>query len=125
MRFLPAAAADTAVVVLFVLVGRSSHESGNALLGVASTLWPFAAALAAGWLATRAWRAPTAPLRTGAGVWAVTVIGAMALRALSGAGTAVPFIAVTALFLCAGLVGWRAAAFLAQSRRAARPRETT
>ncbi|TDQ54771.1 DUF3054 domain-containing protein [Actinorugispora endophytica] len=118
MRSLWALLADAAVVLLFVLIGRSSHDEGNALLGVAATLWPFAAALALGWLATRAWRAPAAPVRTGLGLWAVTVIGAMALRAVSGAGTAVSFIVVTTLFLGAGLLGWRAVASWVLSRRA-------
>ncbi|WP_199859909.1 DUF3054 domain-containing protein, partial [Thermobifida halotolerans] len=94
MRSLPAAVVDAAVVVLFVLIGRSSHGEANALLGVLTTLWPFAASLTLGWLVTRAWQLPAAPIRTGLGVWAITVAGGMALRALSGGGIAVPFIVV-------------------------------
>ena len=121
MRSLPAAGVDAAVVLLFVLIGRSSHGEANTLLDVVVTLWPFAASLTLGWLVTRAWRLPIAPLRTGLGVWAITVAAGMALRALSGGGIAVSFIAVTSLFLAAGLIGWRAAATLVLSRRTTAP----
>ncbi len=121
MRSLPAAVVDAAVVLLFVLIGRSSHGEANTLLDVVVTLWPFAASLTLGWLVTRAWRLPIAPLRTGLGVWAITVAAGMALRALSGGGIAVSFIAVTSLFLAAGLIGWRAVATLLLSRRATAP----
>lgn len=117
MRSLPAAIVDSAVVVLFVLIGRSSHGEDHALIDVAATLWPFAAGLALGWLVTRAWRLPVAPLRTGLGVWAITVAAGMALRALSGGGIAVTFIAVASLFLGTGLIGWRVVAALVLSRR--------
>lgn len=121
MRSLPAAVVDAAVVLLFVLIGRSSHGEANTLLDVVVTLWPFAASLTLGWLVTRAWRLPIAPLRTGLGVWAITVAAGMALRALSGGGIAVSFIAVASLFLAAGLIGWRAAATLLLSRRTTAP----
>ncbi|HLU97061.1 MAG TPA: DUF3054 domain-containing protein [Thermobifida alba] len=121
MRSLPAAVVDAAVVLLFVLIGRSSHGEANTLLDVVVTLWPFAASLTLGWLVTRAWRLPIAPLRTGLGVWAITVAAGMALRALSGGGIAVSFIAVASLFLAAGLIGWRAVATLLLSRRATAP----
>ena len=58
-----AAVLDAACVLLFVLVGRRSHEEASALAGVARTAWPFLGGLAAGWLVARAWRAPRA-LRT-------------------------------------------------------------
>jgi len=83
-------ALDIALVVVFAAIGRASHDS-DVLTGLLQTAWPFLAGLGIGWLVTLAWRAPTAPVRTGLGVWAATVIGGMLLRAASGQGTAPPF----------------------------------
>lgn len=115
-----ALALDVGLVVAFTATGRASHES-DVLSGLWQTAWPFLAALAAGWLVTMAWRAPAAPVRTGLGVWAVTLVGGMLLRAASGQGTAVPFIIVAALVLLLTLVGWRTIAH-GVSRLRARPR---
>ncbi len=115
---------DATLVVGFAATGRASHDS-DVLAGLWQTSWPFLSALAAGWLVARAWRRPIAPLRTGAIVWAVTLLGGMLLRLASGQGTAVPFIVVAALTLFALLVGWRAAAagLNALRRRAPQRRE--
>ncbi|SDR97316.1 DUF3054 domain-containing protein [Agrococcus carbonis] len=99
--------ADALFVVLFATVGRSSHDAALTPLGIAETAWPFLVALGAGWLVSRAWRAPRAPWRTGVPVWLVTVAGGMLLRALTGQGTALPFIVVATLALLVQLVGWR------------------
>lgn len=111
---------DLLLVVAFAAIGRASHESGvlgNGGLGLLTTAWPFVVALVLGWLLSLAWRAPLAPLRTGVPVWVVTVAGGMLLRALSGQGTALPFVVVATLALLATLVGWRlAAAFVRRSR---------
>ncbi|MFB4312596.1 DUF3054 domain-containing protein [Actinomadura sp. 21ATH] len=106
MRTGAAAALDTALVLVFVTIGRSSHDEALNPAGLATTAWPFLLALAAGWLLTRAWHRPEA-LLTGAGIWLATVIGGMLLRAVSDQGTAVPFIIVATLFLAAVLLGWR------------------
>jgi hypothetical protein len=107
---------DAVLVVAFALTGRASHDE-NVWAGLWTTAWPFLAALVLGWLLTLAWRAPAAPLRTGLGVWAVTLVGGMLLRAASGQGTAVAFIIVAAVVLLVLLVGWRAVAALVQWRR--------
>jgi hypothetical protein len=104
-----ALALDIAFVIAFTAVGRASHDS-DVWAGLWQTAWPFLAALGAGWLVTLAWRAPSAPLRTGLGVWAVTVAGGMLLRAASEQGTALPFIVVATLTLLLALVGWRVVA---------------
>ncbi|WP_246533553.1 DUF3054 domain-containing protein [Microbacterium flavescens] len=110
---------DVVLVVAFAAVGRASHSEA-VLVGLWITAWPFLAGLVAGWLATRAWRAPAAPVRTGLGVWAATVVGGMLLRAASGQGTALPFIVVATVTLCLFLVGWRAIAYLVSRARARR-----
>lgn len=112
-----AALLDAALVAGFAATGRASHEE-HPLVGLWDTAWPFLAALAVGWLVTAAWRAPSAPLRTGIGVWAVTLIGGMLLRAVSGQGTAIPFIVVAGVVLAVTLIGWRAVAALLRRRRA-------
>ncbi|GAA1420105.1 DUF3054 domain-containing protein [Agrococcus citreus] len=110
---------DAVLVVGFAAVGRASHESGvlgEGGMGLITTAWPFLVALAVGWIFSPGWHAPLAPLRTGVPVWAVTVIGGMLLRAVSGQGTAVPFVVVATLTLLALLVGWRLLATLARRR---------
>jgi hypothetical protein len=111
---------DIVLVVVFAAIGRATHD-GDVLgpfgSGLATTAWPFVAALLVGWLIARAWRRPTDVLRTGLPVWAVTVVIGTLLRALSGQGIAVAFIVVATLTLALLLLGWRGIArFVARSR---------
>ncbi|WP_458041722.1 MULTISPECIES: DUF3054 domain-containing protein [Bacteria] len=102
--------ADVLLVVVFAAIGRASHDEGvfgPGGGGLLETSWPFLVALVAGWLITLAWRRPFAPVRTGLGMWIITVIGGMVLRAVSGQGTALAFIIVAAVTLLVLLVGWR------------------
>jgi len=113
-----ASAADAALVIVFAAVGRASHGETVHPAGLWITAWPFLAALLTGWIVTLAWRAPARPLRTGLGIWAMTLVGGMLLRTISGQGTALPFIVVAAVFLGTTLVGWRAlGAVIARRRR--------
>ena len=50
-RRIPALIADLLAVVVFVLLGRRSHDEGSALAGTVATAWPFVAGAAAGELA--------------------------------------------------------------------------
>jgi peptidoglycan/LPS O-acetylase OafA/YrhL len=111
------AAIDVALVVVFVLIGRRNHDEGFAFLGMMTTLWPFLAGLAVGWLSMRAWRSPTRVVWTGIGIWIATVAVGMALRAVSGQGTAVSFVVVATLVLGLFLIGWRGLTLLAVRRR--------
>ena len=108
--------ADVCCVLVFVVIGRANHHTGETLAGVTSTAWPFLAGLAAGEVATRGWRQPIALIPTGVGVWAGTVIGGQLLRVVSGQGTAVAFIVVSVLFLGLFLLGWRLVARLLARR---------
>jgi len=111
--------ADVFCVLIFVVIGRANHHAGVSLAGVASTAWPFLAGLAIGEIATRAWRRPTALVPTGLGAWLGTVAVGQALRVVSGQGTELSFVLVSALFLGLFMIGWR----LVASRVAAvRPR---
>ena len=119
-------AIDVVLVVVFAMIGRTSHAEQLNVAGVWQTAWPFLAGLVLGWLVTRPWRAPFAPVRTGIGLWAMTVVGGMLLRGVSGQGTAVAFVVVASIVLLVFLVGWRAiAALVARSRRTPATAEAT
>lgn len=103
-----AAACDVAAVLLFVAVGRRSHdEGGTVVTGVLSVAAPFLIALAVGWVAAQAWRAPIA-WRTSLIIWPVTVAVGMALRRFAfDRGTATSFIVVASVATGLLLLGWR------------------
>lgn len=115
MRATRAAGLDVGAVLVFVAIGRANHDEATSLTGLAGTAWPFLGGLALGWLLTRTWRDPAA-IRLGAGIWLSTVAAGMGLRAVSGEGTAVPFIVVATTFLGVTLVGWRLIARARSSR---------
>jgi hypothetical protein len=101
---------DVAAVILFVALGRGSHDEGSSVGGTLRVAAPFVLGLALGWLVARAWRAPFA-VRTGVVVWLVTVAAGMLIRHTAfDRGTAFAFIIVATLFLGLFLVGWRAVA---------------
>lgn len=99
---------DVVAVLVFVAIGRASHTDGVTVSGMASTSWPFLIGAAAGWAAARGWRRPADLVPTGVAVWIGCVAVGMALRVVSGQGTAVAFIAVALAFLGMELLGWRA-----------------
>ncbi|MGO3878702.1 MAG: DUF3054 domain-containing protein [Agrococcus casei] len=112
---------DAALVVVFAAIGRASHERGvfgDGGLGLATTAWPFLAALAVGWLVCLGWRRPLSIVRTAVPVWVVTVAGGMLLRAVSDQGTALPFVIVATVTLLVLLVGWRLIAAVVRRMRA-------
>ncbi|WP_157002354.1 DUF3054 domain-containing protein [Agromyces laixinhei] len=111
---------DAVLVIVFVSIGRRTHAEGIDFAGIAGTTWPFLAALVSGWLVARAWRHPLAVWPTGVTVWAVTVLGGMLLRVVSGQGTQFAFIIVATLTLAAFLLGWRLIALLVTRRSRAR-----
>ena len=112
-------AADALLVLVFVLIGRASHDE-NPVLGALVTYWPFAVGLVVGWLVSRGWKAPLALLRTAVPVWICTVAIGMLLRALSFQGIQFSFVIVTTVVLAVFLVGWRALARLVRRIRSSR-----
>lgn len=111
---------DAVLVVVFAVIGRSSHAEGLDVAGVWGTAWPFLAGLAVGWVAALAWRHPFAAWPTGAIVWAGTLVVGMLLRLASGQGVAVAFVIVAAITLAVLLIGWRGVGILATRRRRGR-----
>jgi hypothetical protein len=118
-RRIPALLADLAAVLVFVLLGRRSHDEGRALAGVVATAWPFVAGAAVGELA--AVRLPARSPVTGAVVAAGAVAVGMLLRRFAGGGTPLSFVLVATTFLVAFLVGWRVVARALERRRVAAP----
>lgn len=114
-----AAAIDVVTILAFVVIGRRSHDEDGSVTGEAlKVAAPFLIALALGWVAARAWRAPQA-VSTGVVIWLVTLVGGMLLRKfVFDGGTALPFIIVTSLFTLTFLVGWRFVAEWRASRSA-------
>ena len=110
-RGLPAWAAallDAGSIALFAGMGRRSHATGDVLSGIPQTAWPFWAGAALGWVATAAVRRRVpSTVGDGAVVLVATVLVGMALRQLTGQGTATAFVVVTCLVLAALLLGWR------------------
>ncbi len=115
-----AAALDAALVLVFVLIGRASHNEG--LAGVLSTWWPFLVGLTIGWLVGRAWRHPHAIVWTGLVIWLFTAVGGLAVRALVGQGVQPSFAIVTMLVLGAFVLGWRLLWMLVRRARSSRSR---
>jgi hypothetical protein len=114
-----AAAADLAVVVLFVLIGRRSHHEDAGLEGFFRVWWPFAVGLGVGWVVTGLARAPLAWGRA-ATAWCTTVAVGMALRiVVEGRSFSVAFTIVTLVFTGVGMLGWRAAIQRVRARRTA------
>jgi uncharacterized membrane protein YgdD (TMEM256/DUF423 family) len=118
-RAVPAAwgAADVVLILAFAASGRRTHEHGVTVAGVLETAWPFLVAYALSALAVRAWRSPAALRPTGLVLWLGTVIGGLALRALSGGGVALSFQVVTLLVLGAFLLLPRAVVRWMRRRR--------
>ncbi|MFE2956272.1 DUF3054 domain-containing protein [Nocardia tengchongensis] len=111
---------DVALVLVFCAIGRRSHDEAIAA-GLLRTFWPFGTGLLLGWVisvAVAAGREGVSAAQrfdgravwpTGVIVWLSTLVGGMALRAVSGQGVALSFVIVAATFLALFLIGWRAA----------------
>ncbi|MFC9517970.1 DUF3054 domain-containing protein [Nocardiaceae bacterium NPDC056970] len=123
-KFVPAAVADILFVVIFALLGRTSHEEGLDVGGLFTTAWPFLTGLAAGWVITfglyRDKFDALLPVPTGVIVWLSTLVLGMLLRVVSDQGTAFSFILVATSFLALFLIGWRAIYQAVRKRRVAR-----
>lgn len=121
---------DIAFVVLFVVIGRRSHEDGFALPGLLLAIIPFLVGLVTGWGLIR-WRSSAWPRRVAHGVTLaiVVVVVGMIVRVLMGQSVGdgftglLSFAAVALAFLLLFLVGWRviAAYLLARSQTRSAP----
>ncbi|WP_375425068.1 DUF3054 domain-containing protein [uncultured Friedmanniella sp.] len=121
MRTGRALAADVICLLVFAIVGRSSHGETTGLTGVLHTAWPF---LVGGLVGTVVGRLVNDPftLRAGACTWLGALVLGMALRAATGAGVAISFVVVTAVVLAVLLLGWRGIVALVSRFRLRRAR---
>ncbi|MDM7887054.1 DUF3054 domain-containing protein [Curtobacterium sp. RHCJP20] len=113
-----AAVVDIVLIVVFALVGRSSHAEATSFAGTWTTAYPFLAGWLVGWLVVLGWRRPLRVWPTGVVVWVATVAIGMLLRVLTGqgdvAGDPLPlsFVIVATIVLAVFLPGWRLVAGL-------------
>jgi len=110
-------ALDVVVVLVFVAIGRSAHDHGVSLSGMASTTWPFAVGLGVAWLVMRASRRSGLRWREGVANAVVTVTLGMVLRVVAGQGTAFAFIVVALCFVGGLMLAWRVVFARARSLR--------
>ncbi len=119
---------DLTLIVLFVALGRRTHEASG-LGGLVVALWPFVAALVIAWsslgahriLLARTPHSPEAwsqPWPAGVLIWLITAGGGLAIRGATGGSVTGGFPYVTFGMLLAGLVGWRVLAWLMARVRA-------
>lgn len=98
---------DVLAVLVFVVIGRRTHDEGSAIVGVLKTAAPFLIALPIGWLLFGALHEPFAG-KAGLGTWSTTLVLGMILRkAVFGGGLAVPFVIVATVFLFVTMIFWR------------------
>lgn len=109
--------ADAILVLLFAGLGRGSHAREATMLGLLGTAWPFLLGLAVTWITARISQHPTAPVRSGVPVWIGAVAIGLLMRAITGAGVALPFVFVATGTLALLLIGWRLLAALVRSLR--------
>ena len=113
-------AADLAVLVVFVALGRRSHDEGSGIEGFLRVWWPFAVGLVVATIASGTWRAPL-EWRRAIVAWLVTVALGMVLRiAVQGRDFKPSFVIVTTVFVGAGMLGWRAVVRKIAARRSGR-----
>jgi len=124
MRILPAIAVDVICILVFAIVGRSSHQEATDLLGVAHTAWPFLAGCLVGTLIGRTRRQPVS-LKSGVAVWLGTVVIGMILRLVTSAGVSLSFVIIAGCVLALFFLGWRAGLQLIQHARARISAEST
>ncbi|QRY62559.1 DUF3054 domain-containing protein [Gordonia sp. PDNC005] len=113
---------DLIALVVFVAIGRRSHDEAGSVTGFLTTLWPFLIGAAIGWAVAYAFTRsdvflPSRIVPSGVVIWVSTVIVGMILRVVSGQGTAVSFIVVATIATGVLLVGWRALAAFSEARR--------
>jgi hypothetical protein len=101
-------ALDVVAVLVFVVLGRRSHDTGSGVVGVLETAAPFLIALGVGWIVVLVARMEPMAALTGIVLWAITVGGGLLLRrTVWDRGTATSFVLVAAIALGILLVGWR------------------
>lgn len=113
---------DAVLVIVFAVIGMSSHSEALSLSGIWRTAWPFLAGAAIGWLIIALTRRAGWGLPAGIVIWLCTVVLGLAFRHLSNQGLSMPFPMIAAVVLAVFLLGWRFVARLMIKQRARRPK---
>lgn len=112
---------DLVLVIVFVVIGRLSHDEAPSPLGVLETGWPFIVALGVGWLFAgliiSGFLRPTHVWPTGVLLWLVTVVGGLGLRLATGTTAELPFMIVATVTIGIFLIGWRGVTALVRALR--------
>lgn len=108
---------DLVLVLVFVWLGRITHDSGG-FTGYLGAAYPFVIALTAAWvlLLWLTLHPPTDIWPAGLGIWFVTAAGGLGIRLFGGGTVTGGFPWVTFGVLFAFLIGWRLIFWLARRR---------
>jgi len=113
-----AAAVDGVCLVVFVLLGRSSHGLNGGSNWFLTVLWPFVVGFYAAAFVTHLYRAAAHPWRRAAGTVTLGVVLALLVRVTATSrSTPVVFGVVAFSFLMLTILGWRVAARFAARLR--------
>lgn len=113
-----AAVIDVVLIVLFALIGRSSHGESDSALALWITAYPFLAGWAIAYVTSGGWSRPMRFWPTGVVVWILTVFVGLAIRVATGQGDVdgnplpISFVIVATIVLGVFLLGWRGIARL-------------
>jgi hypothetical protein len=99
---------DLLVLVIFVVVGRGSHDEGSGVEGFLRVWWPFALGLVVGTAATRLWKHPFERPRVIATSLVTVAIGVVLRIAVQDRDFKVSFVIVATIFIGGVMLGWRA-----------------
>ncbi|MBK8462895.1 MAG: DUF3054 domain-containing protein [Nigerium sp.] len=113
---------DLVLVVAFAVIGRASHGESLDYEGIQRTALPFVAGLLIAWIGFLLKRHTGITVTNGVFAWAMTVAIGILFRLLLGSTAELGFIIVTALFLAATLIGWRAIWWLVVRNRPQQPK---
>lgn len=105
-------------VLVFAVIGTLSHEGG--LAEMPRVAWPFLLALLVVWVLPMTRLTSLLVWPTGVLVWAVTSIGGLALRWVTGGGVSGAMPAITIGVLGVLLLGWRLVAHVLERGKVAR-----
>ena len=99
--------ADAAVLAIFVVIGRRSHDDGSDLAGFARVLWPFAVGLVLGYVVTYLLRAPLAWRRVAIMAAATIAVGETLRLAVQDRPWKPAFLVVAVIFIGGSMFAWR------------------
>lgn len=117
MRRLVPILLDLLIVVIFAIIGRTTHARGLSFGGIVETAWPFLVACLVAWLVISLLATEGARLRAALIVWLLTVPGGTALRVSTGNTADIAFFLVAFGLLGAAFFGWRLIAIWLDRRR--------